>query len=282
MVPVGRKDADGATAGRGQQQSVRDVRVEAPAGRGDAAGGPQVQPQRRSGDPRSRLRVVVVASASLIAQTIRETLAARGFEVVGSQVPSGMHGLRTLGRSITANRPGAGLVVSHLSDPVEVADIDRMLTVVPLRWLVVTSEPAGPPWGALLEAGAAAVLPMNATLDELGRALLQIARGRDVMPPELRARVILEWRETMEALQELARRLESLTPREMAVLSSLSEGQSVKDIAEQVGVSEGTVRSQVKSILRKLGVRSQLASVAAYRQLDELRRRSGRPAQLPE
>ena len=102
------------------------------------------------------------------------------------------------------------------------------------------------------------------------------------MPPELRARVILEWRETMEALQELARRLESLTPREMAVLSSLSEGQSVKDIAEQVGVSEGTVRSQVKSILRKLGVRSQLASVAAYRQLDELRRRSGRPAQLPE
>jgi two-component system nitrate/nitrite response regulator NarL len=240
------------------------------------AGRQSVPVPRATGDVKRRLRVVVVAGASLIGESIRETLGARGFDVLSVAVPSGQRALRDIGRTIAASRPGVGLVVSDLSDPVEVGDIDQLLVSVPLRWLVLTSEPAGPQWGALLEAGAAAILPTNATLDELRRALLWVAMGREVMPPGLSARVLDEWRETRDAVSELAERLESLTPREMAVLGSLSDGKSVKDIAEQVGVSEGTVRSQVKAILRKLGVRSQLASVAAYRQLDELRRRSRR------
>jgi DNA-binding NarL/FixJ family response regulator len=236
----------------------------------------EVPAPRRTGDSRPRLRVIVVANSSLVAQSIRETLGARGFDVGATPVPGGIQRLRTLGRNVAANRPDVGLILSDLADPVEVADIDRLVQTLRLRWLVVTSEPPGASWGALLEAGATAVIPMHATLDDLRRALVHVAGGGDVMPPEVRAAVVRDWHETKEALDQLAERLQSLTPRETAVLGSLSDGQSVKDIAEREGVSEGTVRSQVKSILRKLGVRSQLASVAAYRQLDELRRRSRR------
>lgn len=59
---------------------------------------------------------------------------------------------------------------------------------------------------------------------------------------------------------------ESLSRREGEVLCLLMEGHSVGKIAESSFVSVGTVRTQVKSILRKLGVSSQAAAVAlAYR-----------------
>ena len=59
---------------------------------------------------------------------------------------------------------------------------------------------------------------------------------------------------------------ESLSRREGEVLCLLMEGHSVAKIAESSFVSIGTVRTQVKAILRKLGVNSQAAAVAlAYR-----------------
>jgi DNA-binding NarL/FixJ family response regulator len=43
----------------------------------------------------------------------------------------------------------------------------------------------------------------------------------------------------------------------------------VHSIAQRVGVAEGTVRSQLRSIFRKLGVRSQLQAVAAFRSVND-------------
>jgi DNA-binding NarL/FixJ family response regulator len=57
-----------------------------------------------------------------------------------------------------------------------------------------------------------------------------------------------------------------LTPREQAVLAALMEGKHAKQIAAESFVSLGTVRAQIKSILLKLGVSSQLSAVALARQ----------------
>ena len=53
-----------------------------------------------------------------------------------------------------------------------------------------------------------------------------------------------------------------LTPREEEVLSALMRGAKARDICTQSYVSMPTVRSQIRSILTKLGVTSQLAAVA--------------------
>jgi two-component system nitrate/nitrite response regulator NarL len=58
------------------------------------------------------------------------------------------------------------------------------------------------------------------------------------------------------------RRLDWLTPRERVVLRHLCDGLSAGDIARVEIVSLATVRSQISSILWKLGVDSQLAAVA--------------------
>ena len=58
-----------------------------------------------------------------------------------------------------------------------------------------------------------------------------------------------------------------LTPRENEILALLAEGQSNKVIARNLGISDGTVKLHVKSILRKLGVHSRVeAAVIAVEQ----------------
>lgn len=54
---------------------------------------------------------------------------------------------------------------------------------------------------------------------------------------------------------------ERLSPREQNVLISLMKGATARQIAEKDCVSLATVRSQIRSIISKLGVSSQLAAV---------------------
>lgn len=68
-----------------------------------------------------------------------------------------------------------------------------------------------------------------------------------------------EWSPAEEA------RLALLTQCEAEVLELLCDGITVRRIAALRGLTEATVRTQVRSILRKLGVDSQLAAVAIHR-----------------
>ena len=59
----------------------------------------------------------------------------------------------------------------------------------------------------------------------------------------------------------LGRRLASLTERERTVLDRLAKGQRAQSIADEFVVSVTTVRTQIRAILGKLGVCSQLEAV---------------------
>jgi DNA-binding CsgD family transcriptional regulator len=66
-----------------------------------------------------------------------------------------------------------------------------------------------------------------------------------------------------------------LTASERRVLFYLTTGRSAQDIADELVVSVTTVRSHIRSILRKLGVKSQLAAVAIANSQDFDRSQSG-------
>ena len=68
-----------------------------------------------------------------------------------------------------------------------------------------------------------------------------------------------------ERRQERLELFDALTEREQVVLAELIEGHCAEDIAKAAFVSISTVRSQIKAILQKLGVSSQLAAVAMAR-----------------
>ena len=66
----------------------------------------------------------------------------------------------------------------------------------------------------------------------------------------------------LEPQRERLEPFERLTPREAEVLALLMQGQAAEAIARRFVVSEATVRTQIRGVLGKLGVGSQLAAVA--------------------
>ena len=98
---------------------------------------------------------------------------------------------------------------------------------------------------------AAGVLPAEATVEQIAAALHAVAAG-------LRVRTE---RPGFEA-DGAAWPSQLLTPREIDVLSALTKGQSNKEIARVLAISQHTVKFHVEAIFRKLGVRSRAEAVA--------------------
>jgi RNA polymerase sigma factor (sigma-70 family) len=135
-----------------------------------------------------------------------------------------------------------------------------------LPWVVMTEDARGPSWGAVLESGARAVVASTISLAGLVEVLWLVVRDESPIGELERMSLLREWRSAKQSQDRLRTRMESLSPREQEVLSMLYEGITVRTIANRLGVTEATVRSQVKNLLRKLSVASQLAAVAAVRE----------------
>ncbi len=116
--------------------------------------------------------------------------------------------------------------------------------------------------GRCYSRGAAACLSKSQPLEELLSAAASLADGRQAVANADRYRCIDAWRRWQASADAAAGPFAQLTGREAAVLRALMDGRSVRTIATSSAVSETTVRSQVRCILSKLGVSSQLEAVA--------------------
>jgi DNA-binding NarL/FixJ family response regulator len=145
------------------------------------------------------------------------------------------------------------------------ADLVPGLVATGSRVLVVTGTTNEGAVGRALELGAIGAVSKALPFDRLLPTVVAAARGEAVMDLEARRSLLREARETRRAQQELRAPFEQLSQREDEVLRALGDGWCVTEIAAAAYVSEATVRSQVRGVLTKLGVTSQLAAVAAAR-----------------
>jgi DNA-binding NarL/FixJ family response regulator len=132
--------------------------------------------------------------------------------------------------------------------------------------LVVSGSVDEPGTAAAIAGGAIGSVPKSSSFDVLLRTVVSATRGEAVMS-EVEHR---EWmdlhRRYLARERELSRRLGRLSRREREVLELLAEGLRAAGIAERLVVSMPTVRTQIRSILTKLEVSSQLEAVALMRQ----------------
>jgi two-component system nitrate/nitrite response regulator NarL len=113
---------------------------------------------------------------------------------------------------------------------------------------------------AALRAGAVGHIGKDIDPEDLAELVLRAADGEVIVSQRLMSRLL-------DALREIPdsgwRPLRSrLTNREWEIVEMLGEGATTQRIAEQLVLSPVTVYSHVKSLLRKLGVRSQSAAIA--------------------
>jgi len=116
---------------------------------------------------------------------------------------------------------------------------------------------------SLLRSGAASVLPINATGDEIMAALEASFAGLVVLHRDT-LELLGSERTPREPNHEAFDRdqlAESLTTRELQILAMMAEGLANKEIAWQLQISDHTVKFHVSSILGKLGASSRTEAV---------------------
>ncbi|MCH8129886.1 MAG: response regulator transcription factor [Acidobacteria bacterium] len=118
------------------------------------------------------------------------------------------------------------------------------------RILVLTSFTAQQQVIPAIQAGADGYLLKDADPSELERAIRAVYRGEPLLAPEAAAVVMAAVSAQTADLPELDR----LTPREREVLAGLGRGLSNRGLAEELFISEKTIKTHVSSILMKLGL----------------------------
>jgi DNA-binding NarL/FixJ family response regulator len=101
-----------------------------------------------------------------------------------------------------------------------------------------------------LEAGARAYMLKSMPPKELVEVIRQVHAGKKRIPPQLAAQLA-------EHMSD-----ESLTTREIEVLGQIAGGNRNRDIAEQLFISEETVKVHIKHIMEKLGASDRTQAVA--------------------
>jgi DNA-binding NarL/FixJ family response regulator len=226
-------------------------------------------------NPALRACVAVASDQPLVADVIAAALSDSGFQTSvlhwpgvdcpADEDPSLRHG----------RMPDVALMVSDFDRPARIRSAVQLILEVPGSWVVLTGAPRGPLWGALLDMGSVHVAPATLGLEEVSELLVAVAHGHGSTSEPERAELVGAWWSVLDEHEQVIARLATMTPRETEVLKLLYAGSPVRTIAEQLDVAEATVRTQVKRVLRKLDVRSQLAAVAAFEHLHRVQSVNG-------
>jgi len=111
-----------------------------------------------------------------------------------------------------------------------------------------------------LQAGASGFLLKDSPAEELLAAVHVVARGDALLDPSVTRAVIAEFSRRPRRA-DLARKLDELTWRELEVLRLLVRGLSNAEIARELVVGDGTVKTHVARILQKLDLRDRVQAV---------------------
>ncbi|HZU60263.1 MAG TPA: response regulator transcription factor [Solirubrobacteraceae bacterium] len=135
----------------------------------------------------------------------------------------------------------------------------------PVRVLILTTFDLDEYVYDALRAGASGFLLKDVPADQLVSGIRLVAAGEALLAPSVTRRLIEEFSKGPRLRQEQPAALRELTPRELEVFTLMARGMSNQEIAENLVVSETTVKTHVARVLMKLGVRDRVqAVVLAY------------------
>ena len=207
------------------------------------------------------LRVVIADDEPLVRQGLRLVLELEpGLEVVAE----GADGASAV-ELVRRHRPDLALVDVRMPG-LDGIEATRRICAQPdlnsTRVVVLTTFADDALLVGAVRAGAAGYLLKSMPPEEIRAAVRAVAEGRTILAPSLVDRLLQEYADRRTAPSPV---LDRLTDRETDVLRQIASGQSNGEIAEALFVSEGTVKTHVAAILRKLHLRDRTqAAVAAY------------------
>ncbi|MFG1174354.1 response regulator [Erwiniaceae bacterium CAU 1747] len=125
------------------------------------------------------------------------------------------------------------------------------------RVVILTVSNSRSDFFTLLDAGADGYLLKDSEPDQMLAQIINVADGGQAFSESMQ-----RWRESRWQDAPLA----MLTPRELDVLKEVARGLSNKEVSENLSISEQTVKVHIRSVLRKLNVRSRVAATVLWLQ----------------
>ncbi|MET0740459.1 MAG: response regulator transcription factor [Candidatus Nanopelagicales bacterium] len=204
-------------------------------------------------------RVLAVDDHALVVIGLQLALSARGWDVETNSAPTAHdvveHARRFQPQCVLLDIQLGGVVRSGI-------ELIAPLLSTGTKVVMLTSETRRSVLAACLEAGAAGWIGKGALLDDVESAVGHVLAGGTLVGRADREALLDELRIERAGARRMLSTFERLTHREGLVLTALIDGMSAEEIADAHFVAVTTVRSQIRAVLQKLGVRSQLGAVA--------------------
>ena len=200
-----------------------------------------------------RVRVVVGDDHPIFREGLVRALSSSGSVDVVGEADDGPTALEL----IKTHRPDVALLDHRMPgmDGTQVAAAIRR-SGWPTRVLLISAQDESEIVYEAIQEGAAGFLPKEATRAEIVSAVLDCARGRDVVSPALVGHLASEIRRRTAVIAP------ALSKREREVLQRIGRGQSIPAIAAELYLSPSTVKTHVQRLYEKLGVNDRAAAVA--------------------
>ena len=174
---------------------------------------------------------------------------------------------------LPAKNPDVILMDINLPGSNGIACVAKLKVIIPRTQIIMlTIEDDSEQVFDSLKVGATGYLVKNARPQEILDAILAVNNGGGPMSSHI-ARKVMGFFRTQESDTSDCK---ALSLREYEVLRLVSKGQRSKEIAEELGVSPGTVNTHIRHIYEKLHVRSRAEAIARMLALD--RTNQDRPA----
>jgi DNA-binding NarL/FixJ family response regulator len=204
------------------------------------------------------IRVLLVDDQELVRAGLRGILRERfGFEIVGE----------------CGDGSGALAAVREFQPDVVLMDVrmpvlDGIAATVQLRAeqvstpvLALTTFDDDEVLAGMLRAGAAGFVLKGVPAEELQRAVRVVAEGGAWLDPAVTGRVLAVYRSAPKNRRDRSTELDALTSREREVLGLIGRGRTNPEIASDLGIGEGTVKTHVNHLFMKLNLRDRPAAI---------------------
>ncbi len=130
-----------------------------------------------------------------------------------------------------------------------------------VRVVVVANADDDADLGGAVRAGARGYLLKDTTADELVEAVRTVASGSSLLSPAMASRLLDEFAVLVRRHEGPPEGAGSLSRRELEVLTLVAQGLNNRAIAEQLFISENTVKNHIRNIHEKLQVHSRMEAV---------------------
>jgi DNA-binding NarL/FixJ family response regulator len=208
------------------------------------------------------IRIVLADDEALVRGGMRLVLEAEpDFRVVG-EAATGLEAID----EVVRNSPDVAVIDVRMPEMDGLEATRRLRQRAPgTRVVVVTTFHLDEYVLEALRAGAAGFLLKEAAPESLADAIRAAASGDSLLSPSVTRRLIEHFVARPEPDADLLRRIAELTDREREVMRLVARGLTNAEIAAELYLGEGTVKSHLTSILGKLELRNRAqVVVAAY------------------